>query len=156
MADVRVFIGLGSNLGDRYDYIRRALLKVDELEGVRVYRVSSLIETEPVGGPAGQGMFVNGVAELRCDLSAGELLAALLEIENELGRERQERWGARTIDLDLLLFGREVIDEAELVVPHPLMAERDFVMIPMAEIAGEVFHPVLGKTMREVRVAPNT
>ena len=145
-----MFIGLGSNLGDRYDYIHRALLKVDELEGVRVYRVSSLIETEPAGGPEGQGMYVNGVAELRCEMSAGQLLGALLKIENELDRKRNERWGPRTIDLDLLLFGREVIDEAELVVPHPLLTERDFVMIPMVEIAGEVFHPVLGKTMAEV------
>jgi len=144
------YIGLGSNLGDRVRMIIQALLKLEEYTGVQVALVSQLIETAPVGGPEDQTDYLNGVAELRCELPAEELLSVLQEVETSLGRERLVKWGPRTIDLDLLLFDEQVIDTADLKVPHPLMHERRFVMEGLAEIAPKVVHPVLGKTMQQI------
>lgn len=147
------YIGLGSNLGDRADTIRRALALLAEHPAVHVMRVSELIETEPTGGPANQGMFLNGAAELHCQLDAGRLLTLLLDVENQLGRRRHGKWGPRTIDLDLLLFGREIIDQPDLCVPHPLMHQREFVLRPLAQIAGHVVHPRLRQTIAELNDA---
>jgi 2-amino-4-hydroxy-6-hydroxymethyldihydropteridine diphosphokinase len=146
------FIGLGSNIGDKNATCRRAL----ELLGKagRVTRVSSFYCTEPVGYPD-QESFVNTVAELETALSPLALLAACHVIEDELGRRRLLRWGPRTIDLDILLYGDQVINGAELTIPHPLMTKRGFVLIPLCEIAPEAMHPVLKKTtsqlLRELR-----
>ena len=147
---VVAYIGLGSNLGDRVSMIIQALLKLEEFSGVRVALVSQLIDTAPVGGPEDQDDYINGVAELRCELPAEELLSVLQEVESSLGRERLIKWGPRTIDLDLLLFDEEVIDTPGLQVPHPSMHERRFVMEGLVEIAPEVVHPVLGKTMQQI------
>jgi len=128
----RAYIGIGSNLGDREATIRRAL----ELLGKRldIVAVSTLRETEP-WGYADQPPFLNGAAAVETDLSARELLEALLAVERELGRTRDgPRWGARTIDLDLLLFGDAVIDEPRLTVPHPRLHERPFALEPLAEL----------------------
>ncbi len=123
------YVGLGANLGDREETIRRAA----ELIGAR--RLSSLRETEP-WGRTDQPSFVNAVAELETELGAQELLAQLLAVERRLGRVRRgERWGPRTIDLDLLLFGGLVLDEPGLTVPHPFLHERGFVLEPLAELA---------------------
>jgi 2-amino-4-hydroxy-6-hydroxymethyldihydropteridine diphosphokinase len=135
----RAYVGLGANLGDREGTIRAA---VAALPGVLA--VSSLRETEPVG-LTDQPRFLNGVAALETELSARDLLDTLLALERRLGRERRERWGPRTIDLDLLLFGEEAIDEPGLTVPHPRLHERRFALEPLAEIAPDALIPGRGR-----------
>jgi 2-amino-4-hydroxy-6-hydroxymethyldihydropteridine diphosphokinase len=135
----RAYVGLGANLGDREGTIRAA---VAALPGVLA--VSSLRETEPVG-VTDQPRFLNGVAALETELSARDLLDTLLALERRLGRERRERWGPRTIDLDLLLFGEEAIDEPGLTVPHPRLHERRFALEPLAEIAPDALIPGRGR-----------
>jgi 2-amino-4-hydroxy-6-hydroxymethyldihydropteridine diphosphokinase len=131
----RSFVGLGSNLGDPQEQIRRALELLAVEDGVEVVAVSTLRETEPVGY-ADQPRFLNGAAEVRTSLSARQLLERLLGIERRLGRVRGEgpRFGPRTIDLDLLLHGDEVVSEPGLVVPHPRLHERRFALEPLAEL----------------------
>jgi 2-amino-4-hydroxy-6-hydroxymethyldihydropteridine diphosphokinase len=128
----RVFVALGSNLGDREANLELALLRLDELGLVAC---STFIETDPVG-VTDQPRFLNAVAELRTDVPPRELLEGLLAIERELGRDRSQetRWGQRTLDLDLLLYGDETIDEPGLTVPHPRLAERRFVLEPLHEL----------------------
>ena len=134
----RAYVGLGSNLGDREALIREAA----QLIGAT--RLSSIIETEPWGYEE-QPRFLNAVAEVETALTARELLEALLAVERRLGRERTgERWGPRTIDLDLLLYGEERIDEPGLVVPHPRIHERLFVLEPLAELDPSVKIPGKG------------
>ena len=135
----RVFVGLGSNLGDRELNLRRALVRLEQLGSVRV---SSFRETDPVG-VTDQPKFLNAAAELATDLSPRELLKRLLEIERELGRDRatERRWGPRVIDLDLLLFGEEAIDEPGLTVPHPRLADRRFVLEPLCELNEDLALP---------------
>jgi 2-amino-4-hydroxy-6-hydroxymethyldihydropteridine diphosphokinase len=131
----RSFVGLGSNLGDPQEQIRRALELMAAEEGVEVVAVSALRETDPVGYED-QPRFLNGAAELRTSLSARELLGRLLGIERRLGRVRGEgpRFGPRTIDLDLLLHGDQVVAEPGLVVPHPRLHERRFALEPLADL----------------------
>jgi 2-amino-4-hydroxy-6-hydroxymethyldihydropteridine diphosphokinase len=117
---------------------------------VKVTRQSRTIETAPVGGPAGQGPYLNAAWEIETTLEPEALVETLLEVERALGRERTEKWGPRTIDLDLLLYGDRVIDEPGLTLPHPRMHERRFVLEPLAEIAPEVRHPLLEKSVREL------
>jgi 2-amino-4-hydroxy-6-hydroxymethyldihydropteridine diphosphokinase len=145
-----VYIALGGNMGDRREYLRRALAQLAAGGGVIVSCVSDFYETEPVGGPAGQGDYINAVARLDCTLEPMELLRTMLEIERNLGRTREVRWGPRTIDLDLLLFDDRIIDQPGLQVPHPLMHTRYFVMKPLAQIAPHVIHPVLGRSMADI------
>jgi 2-amino-4-hydroxy-6-hydroxymethyldihydropteridine diphosphokinase len=135
----RVFVGLGSNLGDRELNLRRALERLEELGLVRA---SSFRETDPVG-VTDQPKFLNAAAELATDLPPRELLERLLEIERELGRDRatERRWGPRVIDLDLLLFGDEAIDEPGLTVPHPCLADRRFVLEPLCELNEDLTLP---------------
>ncbi len=147
---VTAYIALGANLGDRRANIESALDHLRQTPGVSVVKVSSLIENPAVGGPADSPAFLNAAAQVETELSPRELLQRLLEIERALGRERREKWGPREIDLDLLLYGDQVIAEPHLQVPHPLMHERRFVIEPMVEIAPDVVHPVLRKTMREL------
>lgn len=129
---VTCYVGLGSNLGDRLENLRRAVERLDASDGVDVVRTSSVYETDPVGPP--QPDFLNAVAEISTDLGPHELLARCKAIEAELGRTPGERWGPREIDLDLLLYGGERIDTGELVVPHPRMNERAFVLVPLREL----------------------
>jgi 2-amino-4-hydroxy-6-hydroxymethyldihydropteridine diphosphokinase len=144
------YIALGSNLGDRRRFLDQALQLLREQPRVTVGRVSSYHETEPVGGPPGQGPYLNAAAELQTDLPPRDLLRLLLDIEARLGRVRQERFGPRNIDLDLLLYGNVMRDDAELTLPHPRMHERLFVLRPLAEIAPRARHPRLGLTVREM------
>jgi 2-amino-4-hydroxy-6-hydroxymethyldihydropteridine diphosphokinase len=131
----RAFVGLGSNLGDPRRQIEQALALLDEEDGVEIAALSSLRETDPVGYDD-QPRFLNGAAELRTTLTARELLERLLAIERRLGRSRGEgpRFGPRTIDLDLLLYGAESLQEPGLVVPHPRLHERRFALEPLAEL----------------------
>lgn len=134
---IRVWIGLGSNLGDRRAHLEGAVEALRSLEGFRVLRTSDWITTEPVGGPAGQPLFLNGVLEGETALPARALLSALHRIERAHGRvrEREERNGPRSLDLDLLLYGDDAIEEPDLVVPHPRLEERTFVLEPLARLA---------------------
>lgn len=145
--NVNAFIGLGSNLGDREASLRAALDRLGALPGTRLVRESSLMETEPVDSPPGAGLFLNGVAWIETSLAPLELLEALLAIERELGRDRkgQPRNAPRTIDLDLLLYGEQVIDQPELQVPHPRMSEREFVLWPLLQIASKLRDPRTGE-----------
>ena len=141
---MRAYVGLGSNLGDRDATIRRAVEHLDEIDGIRVTAVSSLRETPP-WGPVEQPMFLNGVAELETDLEPRAVLAELLDVERRLGRVRDgERFGPRTIDLDLLLHGSSVIDEPGLTLPHPRLHERRFALEPLAELAPDAVVPGRG------------
>ena len=143
-------VGLGSNVGDRVGHIAAALAELRSLPSTRVLRHSTLIETEPVGGPDGQDRFLNAVALLETTLAAAELWTGLGEIELRLGRERRERWGPRTIDLDLLLYDQQLVHTSELTVPHPRFAERRFVLAPAAEIAPDMREPASGSTIRQL------
>ena len=130
---VRAFLALGSNLGDRRAYLASALERIPD-----IVAVSQLYETDPVGGPPGQGAYLNCVVELRTTRSSRELLAAAQAAEAAAQRVRVERWGPRTLDVDVLLVGDEKVDEPDLVVPHPRMWERGFVLVPLADLAPEL------------------
>ncbi len=130
---MRAFLGLGSNLGDRWSHLRRAVAAVPDL-----VRTSPVYETAPVGGPPGQGPFLNAVVELDTELSARELLAVCRRLEEAAGRVRAERFGPRTLDADVLVVGDLVVDEPDLVVPHPRMWERPFVLVPLAQLAPDL------------------
>ena len=139
----KAFVGIGSNLGDREGNLRRAIDVLSAEEGIEVVAVSELRETEPVG-PVEQGPFLNGAVQLETSLGPRELLARLLAVENRLRRVRGERWGPRTIDLDLLLYGVETIEEPGLTVPHPRLHERRFALEPLVDLDPALEIPGLG------------
>jgi len=128
------YIGVGSNLGNRRKNIAAALKEVNVLNHTKILKRSGLIKTDPVGGPKNQGKFLNGAVKIKTSLSAKALLSALKKIERRLGRKKSLRYAPRIIDLDILLYGDEIINTKQLVVPHPRMFERDFVLKPLAEI----------------------
>ncbi len=147
------YVALGANLGDRERNIRRALSKLSRSAGVRVVRVSDIIQTEADGGPADSPPYLNAVARVDTTLPARALLKRLLEIEKELGRVRRVQWEPRLIDLDVLLYGNELFSSDELIVPHPLLHTRLFVLIPLAQIAPKVMHPVLNQSAADLLAA---
>lgn len=146
------YIGLGSNLGDRGDTLMAAVKQLAALKGIAVRRISQFVVTEPVGGPEDQPKYLNAAAEIETTLAPAELLGELQRIEASLGRDRskEQRWGPRTCDLDILLMGQTVIETTELTIPHPRMHERLFVLRPLAQIAPQVVHPKLHKTVVEL------
>ena len=143
------YIALGSNLGDKEKNLRRALLLLTQ-QGVEVVRVSSFLSTEPYG-VTDQPQFLNAVACVRTSLAPLALLDVLLATELAMGRVRLRHWGERNIDLDLLLYEDVVLDTPRLRLPHPDMQNRDFVLLPLAEIAPELKHPTLQKTIWELK-----
>jgi len=145
------YIAIGSNLGDRHAIIAQAIQEIGELDGVQLLEQSTIIETPPVGGIE-QGPYLNGVVHVLTSLGARDLLKALLGIETAHGRDRsiEERWGPRTLDLDLIVYGDQVIDEPGLQVPHPRLHERLFVLIPLTEIAPDLLLPVQNETPRHL------
>ena len=145
----RVFISLGSNLGDRLQYIQRAVEAIQKVASTRIKTVSSVYETEPVE-KKNQPEFLNATAELDTTVEARQLFRALKGIEQSLGRTSTERWGSREIDLDLLYYGADVLAEAELTVPHPEIHKRRFVLVPLAEIAGEFIDPAANQSLTQL------
>ncbi|HKB20042.1 MAG TPA: 2-amino-4-hydroxy-6-hydroxymethyldihydropteridine diphosphokinase [Gaiellaceae bacterium] len=137
------FVGIGSNLGDREDNLARAIELLSAEVGIDVVAVSEIRETEPVG-PVEQGPFLNGAVQVETDLGPRELFGRLLAVELELGRVRRERWGPRTIDLDLLLYGDAFVDQPGLTVPHPRLHERRFALEPLADLAPSLEIPGRG------------
>ena len=145
---IKVYLGLGSNMGDKADNLRQARDCIAAIAGVGLTRSSSLYQTAP-WGKTDQEDFINQVIEIETELEPLDLLHRLQEIEIKLGRQRHELWGPRIIDLDVLLYGRESISQAELKVPHPYMMQRLFVLVPLLEIAPELEFPD-GSKLQEV------
>jgi len=133
---VKAYVGIGSNLGDRQKTIDKAFALLNKVQGVAITKRSSIYETEPLGGPK-QGKFLNGVIEIDTELEPLELLDTLQNIENELGRVRSERFGPRTMDLDILFYGDIKMNTIRLTIPHPRIGEREFVLQGLREIAPE-------------------
>lgn len=146
---VLAYIGLGANLGEPAAQLRRALAELAAIDEVEVLQVSSFYLNPPLG-PPDQPWYVNAVAQVRTRLSPEELLRTLHRLETALGRVRGERWGPRVIDLDLLLYDGEVINTPGLILPHPEMHRRAFVLAPLAEIAPEAWHPVLNQSAAQL------
>ena len=148
-----VFLGIGSNLGDRQGNCKKAISLLED-SGLTVTRRSSMYETKP-WGYADQPMFINMAVAADTTLTPAELLALLKKIESDMGRQAGIKWGPRIIDLDILLFDDITINEQDLVIPHPLMHKRDFVLGPLTEIAPEKIHPVLLKKIRDITFPDN-
>jgi 2-amino-4-hydroxy-6-hydroxymethyldihydropteridine diphosphokinase len=147
-----VVCALGSNVGDRDRHLAFARRELPE-RGLPWTRASSVVETEPVGGPEGQGAYLNQVLaapEARVTAGPSALLGAMLELEREAGRTRRERWGPRTLDIDLLFHGKRVKGEPGLTLPHPRIADRAFVLEPLVEILPGLVHPVTGLSAAEM------
>jgi len=146
----RVFIGIGSNDGDRLENISQAAWQLGSVPGIRVSQMATIYDTEPVGGPP-QPEFLNTVVELETTLSPQQLLDTVKGVERKMGRlPSGPRWGPRVIDLDILLYDECVLKEPNLIIPHPRMHERRFVLEPLAQLVPEFRHPLLGHTMAEL------
>lgn len=144
-----VVLSLGSSMGDRREVLKSAIQKLSEIEGISIKKVSSFIETLPLGGVA-KNNFINCALAAECFLSARELLGAIHAIENELGRRRTLRWEDRTADIDIIFFGNEIIAEDGLAVPHPHYLNRDFVIRPLKEICPEFVCPLTHKAVKDM------
>jgi 2-amino-4-hydroxy-6-hydroxymethyldihydropteridine diphosphokinase len=150
---VIAYLGLGSNLGNRLAFLRGGRDSLLNRFDIVLLRSSAVYETAAVGGPADSPPFLNAVLEVETPLSAPELLAACLAVEDEFGRTRPAEWAPRTLDIDLLLYGETVVDAAGLQIPHPHLHERAFVLAPLSELAPDLRHPLLQKTIRTLAAA---
>ena len=142
------YIALGANLGDRLATLNRAIARIAAIPGVAIAARSAVIETQPIGGPPDQPPYLNAAIAVATSLSPRELLDRLAAIETEFGRQRTTHWGPRTIDLDLLMVDSQIINSPDLIIPHPRLHLRRFVLQPLAEIAPNVLHPLLNKTIQ--------
>lgn len=149
----RVHVSLGSNVGDRARNLREAISALEAVDGIRVTKVSSCYETDPVG-KTDQPAFVNVAAEIETALAPLELLNAVKTVERRLGRRPSERWGPREIDIDLVLWGPRVMDIERLALPHKEFRNRAFVLVPLAEIAPDAVDPITGLTVGDLAVRP--
>lgn len=149
----RCLIAMGSNLGDRLAHLTDAVAAIAGDPAMEVLGVSALYETAPVGGPGGQDSFLNAALLAETEAGPSAVLSMLQRIEQDHARERVVHWGPRTLDLDLLTYGRTLSDEADLELPHPRMHERRFVMVPVCDLAPDMVHPRLGRTMRDLLAA---
>lgn len=150
-----VFLGLGSNVGDRENQLKEAIRLLDEQSGIKVVKVSSFYETEPVGY-VDQPDFLNLCVEIQTELSPKAVLERGLAIEQQLHRVRKERWGPRTLDIDILLYGDQIIEEQDLTIPHPRMTERAFVLIPLQEITPNKVEPRTQTKIKDITVPNET
>jgi len=146
-----IYLLLGSNLGDSFDYLNKAIHKI-EANIAPVSKKSSVYQTA-AWGKTDQPDYLNQVLYLQSDLPAQEILKKILQIEIELGRERKEKWGARIIDIDILFYGDDIINDPNLTVPHPELQNRRFTLEPLSEIAPDFVHPTLNKTMQQLKNA---
>ena len=151
-AATSAYLALGANLGDRLEQLREAVRLLAEKDGVEVVRSSRVFETEPVGPP--QPAYLNAVVEVRTTLEPRQLLEAAQAVESALGRVRAERWGPRTIDVDILTFDDRTVDEPDLEIPHPRMHERGFVLVPLGELDDDPMLPG-GRSLTEIRLSPD-
>lgn len=152
MKTYRVFLGLGSNLGEREKFLNRAVGELKKLHDTKIVWASSVYETDPVG-KTDQPKFLNAAVELETQLEPKQLHADTRDIESRLGRTATERWGPREIDIDILLYDGLVYADEEVTVPHPEMERRKFVLVPLREIAPDLVHPVSWMTMEELVAA---
>ena len=141
------YIGFGSNIGNRLVHIQNAIQTLSKTEGITLQKISSVYKTDPVGYEA-QAEFLNGVATIQTSLSPLSLLHILKDIETEVGRQHRIRWGPREIDLDILIYGDLCLQTEKLVIPHPEMHLRRFVLVPLAEIAPDLVHPVFQESIQ--------
>tara|TARA_Y100001960_G_scaffold282721_1_gene317268 strand:- start:23245 stop:23739 length:495 start_codon:yes stop_codon:yes gene_type:complete len=147
--DQKALIGIGSNLGSPVENCRKAVASLCESEEINVIKQSSLYESEPIG-KKNQPWFVNAVIEIQTSLSPERLLKKLLNIEQQFGRTRNEKWGPRIIDLDILDYDGRIINSESLTLPHPEMLNRRFVLEPLSEISGSIIHPVQNKSIQSL------
>ena len=153
MSSETVFIGFGTNAGDRHDFCRRAVTLLGLLPASRVTAVSSLYQTDPVVDERtnpGHEWFLNGAVRLETEVAPPRLLEVCREIEQALGRDHDHRDGPRTMDLDILFYGSRIIEERGLIIPHPRLHRRRFVLVPMVELHPQWRHPVLGRSMQQL------
>ena len=143
------YLGLGSNVGDREEYIEQAIFLLSKTPGIKIRKKSANYETEPEGN-SDQPQFLNAAIEVQTMFDPYKLLSVLHETENALGRERDVEWGPRTIDLDILLYDNQIVSDDKLQIPHPLLHERLFVLKPLSEIAPKALHPALEKTIIDI------
>ncbi|AVQ45013.1 2-amino-4-hydroxy-6-hydroxymethyldihydropteridine diphosphokinase [Clostridium botulinum] len=142
------YIAFGSNIGDKKDYIKRALEKIEERE-IKIIKVSPIYETEPYG-VLDQDSFLNGVVRIETNLTPEDLIEVLLDIEKQLDRVRERKWGPRTIDLDIIFYDDLIINKNNLIIPHKDMENREFVLKPLCDIDENFIHPVLKKSVRQL------
>ncbi|MEH7886636.1 2-amino-4-hydroxy-6-hydroxymethyldihydropteridine diphosphokinase [Bacillus sp. JJ1609] len=143
----QAYIALGSNMGDRYEYLKKAILLLESHKEVSVVNTSSIFETDPVGF-TDQDQFLNMAVQVSTSLKPLELLDECLKIEEELGRKREIRWGPRTLDLDILMYNQENIETEKLTIPHPRMSERAFVILPLLEMDPNLMLPTMEKPLK--------
>ena len=146
---IEVFLGLGSNVGDRQGHIDQALTQLDTENQIRIDSISSIIKTSPIGW-TDQPQFLNGVVKIDTALSPFDLLKTIKRIEIQVGRKKRRRWGPREIDLDILIYGDLVLDHPQLTIPHPEMIHRRFVLEPFSEIQPDFVHPTQSRTIRQL------
>lgn len=146
----KVFLSLGSNIGEKEMYLKKAIEELQIDDNIEITLISSFYETKPEGGKNNVPDYINAIVEIITNLSPHSLLEKTQQIEKKLGRETKCDYNPRTIDIDIILYGQELVCEEGLTIPHPLMHERFFVLDPLNELAPETVHPIMGKTIQEL------